>query len=339
LHDCDAKSVTIAAYRSRSIAGGLDMPLSTDENLMALSHKVIEAFDKLDGGVHPGFRPAHAKGVLLTGTFTPAPEAETLTRAPHLQRPSTPVTVRFSNFAGVPIVADNDPQGAGPRGFAVRFHLAEHVHTDIVGHSVDSFPARTAEGLLDFFNALIATDPAGPHPNAVEQFLAGHPAALAFVQILKPIPTSFAKESFFAVSAFKFTNAAGASRCGRYRIVPAAGNEYLSDADAAAQAPNFLFDELTARIAREPIKFQIVVQLAEPGDVTDDATVRWPAERPLLPFGELALNAVAADNAKAQQHIIFDPIPRVDGIEASGDPLFEPRANIYLMAGQRRRSA
>jgi hypothetical protein len=30
-----------------------------------------------------------------------------------------------------------------------------------------------------------------------------------------------------------------------------------------------------------------------------------------------------------QQHIIFDPIPRVDGIEASADPLFEPRANIY----------
>jgi len=33
-----------------------------------------------------------------------------------------------------------------------------------------------------------------------------------------------------------------------------------------------------------------------------------------------------------------DPIPRVDGIEASADPLFEPRANIYLMSGRRRRT-
>ncbi|MGH7030728.1 MAG: hypothetical protein ACREEZ_09915 [Stellaceae bacterium] len=37
--------------------------------------------------------------------------------------------------------------------------------------------------------------------------------------------------------------------------------------------------------------------------------------------------------------MIFDPIPRVDGIAASADPLFEPRANIYLMAGRRRRAA
>jgi catalase len=315
------------------------MPLSTDEKLLALSREVIAGFDKANGGVHAGFRPAHAKGVLLSGTFTPSPEAATLTRAPHIQHSSTPVTVRFSDFAGIPTVPDNAPQGASPRGFAVRFHLAEHVHTDIVAHSVDAFPTRTVEEFLEFLNALLATDPAGPHPNAIEQYLGGHPAALAFVQMPKPIPTSFARESFFAVSAFKFTNAEGASRHGRYRFVPAAGNEYLSDADAAGQAPNFLFDELTARIAKEPVKFQIAVQLAESGDVTDDATVRWPAERKLLAFGEISLGAIVADNEKTQQHIIFDPIPRVDGIEPSSDPLFEPRANIYLMTGRRRRAA
>jgi catalase len=191
------------------------MPLTTDEKLLALSQEILDAFDKANRGVHAGFRAAHAKGILLTGTFTPSSEAATLTQAPHLNRSSTPVTVRFSDFAGIPSVADNDPQGAGPRGFAVRFHLGEHVHTDIVGHSVDAFPARTAEGLLEFLNALIATDPAGPHPNAIERFLGAHPAALAFVQAPKPIPTSFARESFFAVSAFKFTNAAGTSRYGR----------------------------------------------------------------------------------------------------------------------------
>ena len=315
------------------------MPLTTDETLLALSQDIVAAFDKLDGGVHPGFRPAHAKGVLLSGTFTPAPDGAALARAPHLHRPSTPVTVRFSNFAGIPTVADNDQQGAGPRGIAVRFHLGEHVHTDIVGHSVDSFPARTAEGLLAFLTALIATDPAGPHPNAIEQFLGAHQAAMAFVQIPKPIPTSFARESFFAVSAFKFTNASSTSRYGRYRILPAAGSAYLGDAEAAAQKPDFLFDEIAARIAREPVEFRVVVQLAEDGDVTDDATVRWPETRALVPFGEISLTAVAPDNAKAQQHIIFDPIPRVDGIDASADPLFEPRANVYLMTGRRRRAA
>src|SRR5580704_7666960 len=265
------------------------MPLTTDEKLMVLSRAVIESFDKVDGGIHPGFRPAHAKGILLTGVFTPSSAAASLTRAPHAQRDSTPVTVRFSNFAGIPMVPDNDPQGASPRGFAIRFHLAEHVHTDIVAHSVDTFPARTAEGLLEFLNALIATDPAGPHPNAIEQFLGAHPAALTFVQTAKPIPTSFAKESFFAVSAFKFTNADGMSRYGRYRVLPAAGNEYLDEPEAAARGPNFLFDEIKERVAKEPVRFRITVQLAGDGDITDDATVRWPEERPQVAFGELSL--------------------------------------------------
>jgi catalase len=315
------------------------MPLTTDEKLLALSRETIEVFDKVNGGVHPGFRPAHAKGILLRGTFTPSPDAASLTRAPHLHRNSTPATVRFSNFAGIPTVPDNDPQGASPRGFAVRFHLSEHVHTDIIGHSVDNFPVRTVEGLLEFLNALIATDPAGPHPNAIEQFLGAHTAALTFVQTPKPVPTSFARESFFAVSAFRFTNADGVSRYGRYRILPAAGNEYLSEAAAAARSPNFLFDEIKERVAKEPVRFRVAVQLAEDGDTIDDATIRWPDERRQLAFGEISLDQIAPNNAGEQQHIIFDPIPRVDGIEASADPLFEPRANVYLMSGRRRRAA
>jgi len=315
------------------------MPLTTDEKLLALSRETLAVFDKANGGVHPGFRPAHAKGVLLRGTFTPSPEAASLTRAPHLHRNSTPVTVRFSDFAGIPTVADNDPQSAGPRGFAVRFHLGEHVHTDILAHSVDNFPVRTAEGLVEFLNAVIGTDPAGQHPNAIEQFLGAHPAAMRFVQVPKPIPSSFARESFFAVSAFRFTNADGISHYGRYRILPVAGNDYLGETAAAARASSFLFDEIKERIAKDPVTFRVVVQLAEVGDMVDDATVRWPEDRPQRPFGEISLREIAANNAGEQQHIIFDPIPRVDGIEPSADPLFEPRANIYLMSGRRRRAA
>ena len=308
------------------------MPLSTDEKTLQVSREIIAAFDAANGGVHPGFRPAHAKGVLLTGSFTPASEAASLTRAPHIQRPSTPVTARFSDFAGIPAVADGDPRGASPRGLAVRFHLAAHVHTDIVAHSVDAFPTRTAEEFLEFLHAV--TD-----PHAIERFLATHPAALAFVQAPKPIPTSFARESFFAVSAFRFTDARGASRFGRYRILPLAGNEYLDDAGAAAKGADFLMDEIRQRVREKPVKFRVVVQLAEAGDVSDDATVRWPESRRQIAFGEITLDAVAADDAAEQQRIIFDPIPRVDGIDASADPLFEPRANVYLMSGRRRRAA
>ena len=192
---------------------------------------------------------------------------------------------------------------------------------------------------MEFLKAVIATNPAGPHPNSIEQFLGTHPAAMRFVQIAKPIPTNFARESFFAVSAFKFTNADGIGRYGRYRILPVAGNEYLGETQAGARRPNFLLDEIKERVARGPVRFRVVVQLAENGDTVDDATVRWPEERPQCAFGEIGLREIAPNNVGEQQHIIFDPIPRVDGIQASADPLSEARANIYLISGRRRRAA
>ncbi len=76
------------------------MPLTTDERILALSEELLKQFDAVFGA-HPGFRPVHAKGALLTGTFTPSSEAAGLTRALHATRPSTPVTVRYSDFTGI----------------------------------------------------------------------------------------------------------------------------------------------------------------------------------------------------------------------------------------------
>ena len=314
------------------------MPLPSDPKALALSQEILKTFDKVDGGQHAGYRPAHAKGIMLTGVFKPSPEAATLTKARHAQG-ETPVTVRFSDFAGIPTVPDNNPEAASPRGCAIRFNLGEHEHTDIVAHSHDGFPARTAEEMLQFLSAIAATDPSQPHPNAIEQYLGTHPIALKFVQAPKPIPTSFARESFYAVSAFKFTAADGTSLFGRYRILPEAGNEYLDASAAAAKSVNFLFDEIKQRVASAPIKFQILVQLAETGDPVDDATVRWPDTRKQIKFGEIVLNAIVADSLAEERHIIFDPIPRLNGIEPSADPLFNPRADVYLLSGRRRRAA
>ena len=300
-----------------------------------LSQEVIQAFDNLNGS-HPGFRPAHAKGIMLSGVFTPSQPGAALTRAPHLQRASTPITVRFSDFAGVPTIPDNDPN-ASPRGMGLRFHLAEHVHTDIVAHSVNGFPARTAEEFVEFLHAAYESATATTRPTPIEKFLGTHPAALEFVQVAKPIPTSFAREWFFAVNAYQFTNQSGVTQFGRYRIVPEGGTDYLDANAAAAISPNFLFDEIRERIAKGPAKFHILVQLAGPGDVVDDATIHWPDDRPEVEFGTFELTGLVPDSEGEQRHIIFDPIPRVDGIDPSGDPLLQPRADVYLLSGRRRR--
>ena len=155
----------------------------------------------------------------------------------------------------------------------------------------------------------------------------------------KPIPTSFAREAFFAVTSFKFTNTDGVSRHGRFRIRPEAGTEYLSNKDATAKAENFLFDEIGQRLAKEPVKLGVFVQMAEPGDDVADASVTWPDSRTEIPFGTITLTARVDDQAPDRRKIIFDPLPRVDGIDSSGDPLTEVRSDIYLLSGRRRRAA
>jgi catalase len=310
-------------------------PRPTPHNKLA--DDVLAGLDKVFG-LHPGFRAVHAKGLMCRGIFTPAPQAAQLTRAPHVGRPSTPVVVRLSDFAGVPMVPDNDA-AASPRGMAIRFYLADHVHTDIVAHSFDGFPTHTGEEFLQFVRALAASGPAASKPTPLDEFLAAHPAAMRFAVAPKPIPTSFAREAFFGVSALKFTNRAGASRFGRYRIRPAAGTEYLSADDAAKKSANFLIDEFPARLAQGPVKFHILVQLAEPGDNVNDASSNWPESREQREFGTITLTEHADDRDPELRKIIFDPLPRTDGLDPSDDPLWQLRADIYLMSGRRRRAA
>lgn len=312
------------------------MPLPDDARVVALANELLSVFDEIFG-YHPGFRAAHAKGILLTGSFKPAPNAATITKAQHVNR-ETPVFMRFSNSTGLPNISDNDAN-AGPRGAAVRFQLGEHQHTDIVAHSIDAFPTRDGQQFLEFLRAAMASGPDAKAPTQMDKFLAEHPPALAFVQAPKPFPASFASESYFGVLAFEFVNADGKSTFGRYRILPEDGNAHIIDSDAKSKDANYLMEEIAERVKTKPARFRLVLQIAEPGDLVDDSTVRWPESRRLVELGIIELTGVAADNAQQQQHIIFDPIPRIEGINATGDPLFELRAAIYLLSGRRRRAA
>ena len=313
------------------------MPLPQDKRVVALANDLLQQFHTMFGA-HPGFRPAHAKGLMLTGTFKPTAGARTLTNAPHIVRESTPVTIRFSNSTGLPGIADNVPE-ANPRGMAIRFNLAEHVHTDIVSHSTDGFPTRGGKEFLEFLRAAAASGPDVPSPKPVEKFLAKHPAAMAFVKTPKPFPSSLSRQTYSGVTAFKFTNADGQSKFGRYRIIPESGEDFLNDDQVAGLAADYHFEELIVRAAKGSFRFKVVVQIAADDDVTDDATVHWPETRELLELGTLEINHLLPDSLAQQQRIIFDPIPRVEGIEPSADPLLELRAAIYLLSGRERRSA
>lgn len=307
-----------------------DEPTKLSQDLLESLHGVF--------GVHSGHRPVHAKGLMFSGVFTPSAEAASLTRSPHARQSSTPVTVRFSNFAGIPSIADNDPNGASPRGIAIRFHLGEHVHTDIVAHSHKNFPVRTGEEFVELLHAIAAAKSATPNPGALDNFFASHPAARDYLTTPAEFPTSFATEKYFAVTAFKFTNEAGESCFGRFRIVPANGTEYLSDDEASTKSPNFLVDEISERVSRGDVRMRLLVQVADSGDTVDDSTVVWPETRRLVELGTFTLAEQVADEEPEHRRIIFDPVPRVDGIDLSGDPLTMARSGVYLLSGRNRRT-
>jgi catalase len=277
--------------------------------------------------------PAHAKGLLLNGTFTPTAEAKTLSKAQHFNQPSTPIIARFSSSTGFPDLPDTDPNG-NPRGLAVRFQLAEtprRIHTDIVSHSADGFPGSNGEEALAFFSSL--------KNGTIGDYLSSHPKAKAFVEMPKPFPSAFGREKYFAVSAFKLIAADGKETFIRYRFVPVAGEDYLSDEETKTKSTSYLFDGVPETLKSGPIQFKLVAQVAEAGDVTNDNTARWPQDRKVVELGTVSLERVADDQEAQQKYIIMDPIPRVEGVEASDDPLLQVRAGIYLISGKERRAA
>lgn len=314
------------------------MPLSVDPLVASTGTALVTTLKDI---FHPppGIRPVHAKGILLAGTFHPSAEAASLSGAPHFTLPSVPVTARFSSSTGIPALPDSDPNG-NPRGFALRFHLpnlpdGRRAHTDIVSHSVDAFPGRDGAEALAFFTAV--------KEGKIVEFL-GKPesdAARAFVAAPKPTPDGLERGEYFAVNAFVLVSPDGKRTAVRYRFVPEEGTRSLSDEEAGAKGPDFLYHGLRERVkGGKPVVFGLVAQVGEEGDVTVDNTVKWPAERKLVELGKVTLDKVVEDDPAGQaKRLIFDPIPRVDGVEPSDDPLLEVRAHVYLLSGRERRAA
>jgi catalase len=299
-----------------------------------LAEEIVDTMFKAPG-VTPGVRPVHAKGIVCRGTFEPSEGASELSKAVHFQGAAMPVTVRFSLGSSQPLIPDNSPD-VGPRGMAIRFILPEGRDTDIVAMSHNGFIVGTGEEFLALQKAVVATDPSKPHPWPVEQFLAAHPHALKFVQDNRVIPASFATEAFFSNDSFIFIDKSGKQSAGRYKILPAAGQHDLTDAEAKAKPPNFLIDVIKTRLASEPVKYRLIVQLPNPGDATSDPSLVWPDDRKTINMGTITLTSTVADNAAAEKELAFDPANLAEGIEPSDDPMPALRSRVYALSVMRR---
>jgi catalase len=297
--------------------------------------QLVTTMRKLAGS-HPGFRPVHAKGVVCGGTFRASAGAPRVSKAAHLQGSSIPTIIRFSNGSGDPGVHDGAP---GVRALSVKFQLPDGGHADILANSVEGFAAHNPEEFLDFLQAQLPDPTTGkPDPDAVPRFLEPHSATKAFVGRLmqKPIPASYAQAAYHAEHAFRFTAADGTSRFGRYHWIPEAGEAFLSPEEGGKRAPNFLREELAARLGRGAMSFRLTLQLAAPGDPTDDPTALWPADRPVVELGRLEITSISPTGEADERRLVFDPANITDGIGLSADPILLARSPAYSISFERR---
>jgi catalase len=218
---------------------------------------------------------------------------------------------------------------------SIRFRLPDGSDTDIVAHSYNGFPVATADELREFLLALAASGPGVGKPTPVDAFLGAHPITKTFLESQIPPPVSYGTVSYFGVNTFKFTNSAGTVTFGRYQIRPAAGDQSLPKAEVAKADPNYLAKEIRELVARGPVRFTLVLEIAEQGDTLDDPSIAWPPTRRKTELGTIEITQAVADNAATERQLVFNPGGLPPGIEAA-DPMIQARSDAYLVSYNRR---
>jgi catalase len=306
--------------------------------------RIIDALEST-GGDHPGFRHNHAKGLCVTGWFESNGNAVALSKAAVFAVGRVPLVGRFALAGGMPSQADKP---ATVRSMALRFVAPGGQEWRTGMNNIPVFPVNSAQG---FYEQLLASkpDPASgkPDPAAAQDFLARHPETVRAMSLIRAraVSASFADSTFNGLDAFRMVNASGVSVPVRWAVVPL--QEFVAAGDTPAGAdPNYLFDELIARIHRQPQQWRLVITVGEPGDQTDDATVPWPEGRRQVDAGVVSIDHVSSEDSGSASctDINYDPLVLPSGIEPSDDPLLSARSAVYassftLRAGEKQKKA
>ena len=324
------KTISAILFMSVSSTAVADVILSKP-----VVEQIVDAQTSIAKGPYKGLRAVHNKGILVTGSFIPSISASTITKAAHLQKTSSKVTVRFSNAGGVPTIEDTN-SSANPRGMAIRFELPDGSITDIVSLSINAFPVSTPEQFLEFLNAIIASKGDSNRPTALDQLISKTPSLQRFMAIPRYFPVSFTTATYFGINAFEFTNSEGQKSYVRYQIIPMNGQEALSSDQLSKAGPNYLFEELPMRLKTRKPAFRLMAQIADKDDVINDPSVVWPDDRKQVELGIIHIDSLVPNHTEAEKSLAFNPLILLDGIAPTNDPVLLARPKAYAVSVGRR---
>lgn len=321
----------IQIFHSQHVLAGENIVKNSSQlNEPVASHLIDKLYEGNQKEV-AGYRVNHAKGIVLTGLFTPSKQASSISTAPHFSQ-SVPVIVRLSNSTGIPNIEDQNPK-ASPRGIAIRFVLPNNQHTDLVGHSVEGFPADTPE---EFLNFLSVANQAESDPAKFSNYINAHEASKYFFSLLGHTPKSFVTTAFYPLHTFKFINQDNQVTLGRYQIQPILGVQHLSDKDASVKDKNFLQTDLVKQLEKAPVEYHLVLQVSKPEDDVMRISQPWLGPHEIINLGMIKLNQVGDDQLRLNRDLAFDPTILSAGIESVHDPMFAIRSPSYRLSTIRR---
>jgi catalase len=297
--------------------------------------QMVDAFESVNGRFD-GYRRSGAKGICAMGEFIGSADGRNLSAASVFSGRAVPVIVRFSVGGANPRAPDNT---RGQRNMALQFNLPNGEVWHHGNISAPIFGAATPEQLLGRLQSL-QPDPATKtaDPAKVKAFADANPVVLQQGRYFasQPVPASFASVNYWGVHGFGFTNARGEKTWGKWIFEPIGGVQSLSDDDAKAKGPNFLFDDLRERVKSGRVSFQLNLEIAQPGDRIDNATIPLPEGRKKVTLGTLKVTMVSADGGGECLNITFDPNRVPKGIEGSADPMLIARSAPYAVSLGRR---
>jgi len=102
----------------------------------------------------------------------------------------------------------------------------------------------------------------------------------------------------------------------------------LPPAEAKSAQPDYLKNEIKARIHHEPVRFKLLLQVADKDDDLDDPSIAWPDTRIQVELGILEITGAVSDNAAAERKLLFLPRVLPAGIELQ-DPMISARQEVY----------
>lgn len=288
------------------------------------------------GRIHDGFRRAHSKGICVAGHFESNGAGTALSRAALFPKGAVPLIGRFNTGGSDPMGRDST---AIFHGFGVRFQLPDGEEWRM---AMDQTPIFVVSNPHDFDALQIASKPDAktgkPDPAKMGPFLATHPETQAFLDYVtkSPMPSSFANGTYHSINAFRFIDDSGMERMVRWQFEPETPFTALDKNTLDSLPANFLFDDILARIRKGPVKWHMILILANPGDQTDNATVQWQGDHKSVDAGTMVLDQVATEWDGNCRDYNYDPLILPKGVTRSDDPLLPARSAAYSVDFRRR---